>query len=319
MIEAQHIWKWFGPILAVKDVSFTVERGTVLGFLGPNGAGKSTSMRMLTGFLALSGGKVTIGGHDIETDPIAAKTLIGYLPENAPAYPEMTVEAFLRFAAAVRGLRGRTATEAVERAISTCFLERVRYQPIETLSKGYKHRTCFAQAILHDPPVLVLDEPTDGLDPNQKHEVRELIKEMGKTKAIIVSTHILEEVEAICTRAIIIDRGTLVFNGTPAELRARGRASGAVVCRVLATSAGEIVQALTGLEGAGKADVLSDAAGAVTVRLTATGRDNGLAGRVRKVLAGKGWDFDELHTEEGRLEEVFREITSPDTVQEGQA
>lgn len=319
MIEAQHISKWFGPILAVKDVSFIVERGTVLGFLGPNGAGKSTSMRMLTGFLPLSGGKVTIGGHDIETDPIAAKALVGYLPENAPAYPEMSVEAFLRFAATVRGLRGRTATEAVERAIGTCFLERVRYQPIETLSKGYKHRTCFAQAILHDPPVLVLDEPTDGLDPNQKHEVRELIKEMGKTKAIIVSTHILEEVEAICTRVIIIDRGTLVFNGTPADLRARGSAAGAVVCRVLATSASDIVQALTGLEGAGQADVLSDAAGTVTVRLAATGRDNGLAGRVRKVLVSKGLDFDELHTEEGRLEEVFREITSPDTVQEGQA
>jgi ABC-2 type transport system ATP-binding protein len=319
MIEAQHITKWFGPILAVKDVSFSIERGTVLGFLGPNGAGKSTSMRMLTGFLPLSGGKVAIGGHDIETDPIAAKALVGYLPENAPAYPEMTVEAFLRFTAAIRGLRGRAATEAVERAVATCFLERVRYQPIETLSKGYKHRTCFAQAILHDPPVLVLDEPTDGLDPNQKHEVRELIKEMGKTKAIIVSTHILEEVEAICTRVIIIDRGTLVFNGTPAELRARGSTSGAVVCRVLATSASEIVQALTGLDGGGRADVLSDAAGAVTVRIVASARDNGLAGRVRKTLIGKGWDFDELHTEEGRLDEVFREITSPDTVQEGQA
>jgi ABC-2 type transport system ATP-binding protein len=231
----------------------------------------------------------------------------------------MTVEAFLRFAAAIRGLRGRTATQAVERAIATCFLERVRYQPIETLSKGYKHRTCFAQAILHDPPALVLDEPTDGLDPNQKHEVRELIKEMGKTKAIIVSTHILEEVEAICTRVIIIDRGALVFNGTPAELRARSTTAGAVVCRVLAASATEIMQALTGLDGASRAEVLSDAAGAVTVRVAATARGNGLASRVGKALAGKGWDFDELHTEEGRLDEVFREITSPDTVQEGKA
>ncbi len=319
MIEAQHLCKWFGPILAVKDVSFSVERGTVLGFLGPNGAGKSTSMRLLTGFLSLSGGKVTIGGHDIEAEPIAARALIGYLPENAPAYPEMTVEGFLRFAAAMRGLRGRAITEAVERAIATCFLERVRYQPIETLSKGYRHRTCFAQAILHDPPILILDEPTDGLDPNQKHEVRELIKEMGKTKAIIVSTHILEEVEAICTRVIIIDRGTLVFNGTPAELRARSASAGAVVCRVQAASAGELIQALTGLEGAGRAEVVSDTGGAVTVRLASARRDNGLAGRVRKALIERGWEFDELHTEDGRLDEVFREITSPDTVQEVQA
>jgi len=318
MIEAKHISKWFGPILAVNDVSLTVERGDVLGFLGPNGAGKSTTMRMLTGFLPLSAGSVTIGGHDIEAAPIAAKSLVGYLPENAPAYPEMTVEGFLHFAAEVRGLRGRQGTEAVERAINTCFLDRVRYQSIETLSKGYKHRTCFAQAILHDPPVLVLDEPTDGLDPNQKHEVRQLIKEMGKTKAIIVSTHILEEVEALCTRVIIIDRGKLVFNGTPAELKARG-SSGGVTCRVLAVSAAEVVQALTGLDGAERPEVVSEAAGAVTVRLASTARNGGLAGRVRKVLAGKGWDFDELHTEEGRLDEVFREITIPDTAEEGQA
>lgn len=319
MIAAQHISKWFGPILAVDDVSFSVERGDVLGFLGPNGAGKSTSMRMITGFLPLSGGKVTVGGHDIETDPIAAKSLVGYLPENAPAYPEMTVDGFLHFAAEIRGRRGRAATEAVTRAIRTCFLERVRYQSIETLSKGYKHRTCFAQAILHDPPVLVLDEPTDGLDPNQKHEVRQLIKEMGKSKAIIVSTHILEEVDAICSRVIIIDRGRLVFNGTPAELRARGSSSGSVICRVLAVSAPELLQALTGLDGAARPEVVCDASGAVTVRLAATGREAGLAGRVRQVLAGKGWEVDELHTEEGRLDEVFREITIPDTVQEGQS
>ncbi len=318
MIEAKHISKWFGPVLAVNDVSLTVERGDVLGFLGPNGAGKSTTMRMITGFLRLSGGSVSVGGHDIEADPIAAKALIGYLPENAPAYPEMTVTGFLRFGAEIRGLRGRAATEAVERAIETCFLDRVRHQTIDTLSKGYKHRTCFAQAILHDPPVLILDEPTDGLDPNQKHEVRELIREMGRTKAIIVSTHILEEVEALCSRVTIIDRGSLVFNGSPAELKARG-SSGDVICRVQAVAATELVQALTGLEGAAAPEVVADADGAVTLRIAARGRQAGLAGRVRKVLIGKGWDFDELHTEEARLDEVFREITLPDTVQEGQA
>lgn len=318
MIEAKHISKWFGPVLAVNDVSLTVERGDVLGFLGPNGAGKSTTMRMITGFLRLSGGTVSVGGHDIEADPIAAKAMIGYLPENAPAYPEMTVTGFLRFGAEIRGLRGRAATEAVERAIETCFLDRVRHQAIDTLSKGYKHRTCFAQAILHDPPVLILDEPTDGLDPNQKHEVRQLIREMGRTKAIIVSTHILEEVEALCSRVTIIDRGSLVFNGSPAELKARG-SSGDVICRVQAVAAGELVQALTGLEGAAAPEVVADADGAVTLRIAARGRQAGLAGRVRKVLIGKGWDFDELHTEEARLDEVFREITLPDTVQEGQA
>ncbi|NLF17208.1 MAG: ABC transporter ATP-binding protein [Lentisphaerae bacterium] len=318
MIEAKHISKWFGPVLAVNDVSLTVERGDVLGFLGPNGAGKSTTMRMITGFLRLSGGTVSVGGHDIEADPIAAKAMIGYLPENAPAYPEMTVTGFLRFGAEIRGLRGRAATEAVERAIETCFLDRVRHQAIDTLSKGYKHRTCFAQAILHDPPVLILDEPTDGLDPNQKHEVRQLIREMGRTKAIIVSTHILEEVEALCSRVTIIDRGSLVFNGSPAELKARG-SSGDVICRVQAVAAGELVQALTGLEGAAAPEVVADTDGAVTLRIAARGRQAGLAGRVRKVLIGKGWDFDELHTEEARLDEVFREITLPDTVQEGQA
>ena len=319
MIEAKQISKWFGPVLAVNDVSFTVERGEVLGFLGPNGAGKSTTMRMITGFLPLSAGTVSVGGHDIETAPIAAKSLVGYLPENAPAYQEMSVQGFLAFTAEIRGLSGRALAEAVERAIRTCFLERVRYQTIETLSKGYKHRTCFAQAILHDPPVLVLDEPTDGLDPNQKYEVRELIKEMGKTKAIIVSTHILEEVDAICSRAIIIDRGRLVFNGSPADLRARGSSAGSVTCRILAASAQDVMAALTGLDGAKRPEIVSEGADAVTVRLEATSRDGSLARRVQKAVAGKGWAFDELHTEEGRLDEVFREITIPDTVQEGQA
>lgn len=317
MIEAQNIYKWFGPTLAVSDVSFTVERGEVLGFLGPNGAGKSTTMRMLTGYLPLSSGRITIDGHDIEEEPIPAKAVIGYLPENAPAYPEMSVQGFLRFAAEIRGLRGAEATAAVERAIATCFLERVRHQAIDTLSKGYLHRTCFAQAILHDPPVMVFDEPTDGLDPNQKHEMRQLIREMGKSKAIIVSTHILEEVEAICSRVIIIDRGKLVFNGTPAELKARGSSAGAVMCRVLTADAKAVIEALTGLEGAsGAPEILEEAEASVVVRVTS--REAGLAVKVKSAIDAKGWSFDELHTEEGRLDEVFREITIPDTVEEGQ-
>lgn len=320
MIEVRHISKWFGPTLAVDDVSFTVEKGEVLGFLGPNGAGKSTTMRMLTGFLPLSDGTVSIGGKNIEEEPITAKSQIGYLPENAPAYPEMSVEGFLRFAAEIRGLRGSEGTEAVERAIQTCFLERVRYQSVDTLSKGYLHRACFAQAILHDPPVLVLDEPTDGLDPNQKHEMRQLIKEMGKTKAIIVSTHILEEVEAICTRVIIIDRGKLVFNGGPGELKKRSQYAGSVTCRVIGAPAEEVVQALTGLDSGGEPEVVEAGEGRVLIRVRAgDDLDKGLAGKVSSALGGKGWEFDELHTEEGRLDDVFREITIPDTVEEVKA
>ena len=219
MIEATNVTRYFGDKAAVAGVSFSVGKGEVLGFLGPNGAGKSTTMRMITGFLPLSGGRIAIGGCDIAEKPVEAKRLFGYLPENAPAYQDMSVAGFLDFSASIRGLSGKARSEAIARAVKLCHLEKVMHQSIDTLSKGYHHRVCFAQAILHDPPVLILDEPTDGLDPNQKHEMRELIREMGKSKAIIVSTHILEEVEAICTRVIIIDRGELVFNGTPQQLK----------------------------------------------------------------------------------------------------
>src|SRR5580658_5883037 len=214
MIKVENLSKSFGTKVAVNRVTFTVERGEVLGFLGPNGAGKSTTMRMITGFIPPSEGTVSVGGHDIVDDPIGAKRLIGYLPENAPAYTDMTVEGFLGFVAELRGLRGDDKKKAVRRVVEMCFLESVFYQTIDTLSKGYRHRTCFAQSIIHDPDVLVLDEPTDGLDPNQKHEIRQLIRTMGREKAIIFSTHILEEVEAVCSRAIIIDRGQIVANGT---------------------------------------------------------------------------------------------------------
>ena len=203
-----------------------VERGEVLGFLGPNGAGKSTTMRMITGFIPPTEGTVAIGGFDISEDPISAKRLIGYLPENAPAYADMTVHSFLSFAAELRGLRGDDMKKAVHRAVEMCFLESVIYQSVDTLSKGFRHRTCFAQSIIHDPDVLVLDEPTDGLDPNQKHEVRGLIRRMGERKAIIFSTHILEEVEAACSRAIIIDRGQIVANGTPDQLKLKSEEIG---------------------------------------------------------------------------------------------
>jgi ABC-2 type transport system ATP-binding protein len=221
LIEIEGLIKRFGAFTAVDNVSFSVARGEVLGFLGPNGAGKSTTMRMLAGFVTPTAGTARICGHDVQTDSVAARRTLGFLPEGAPTYPEMTVEAFLGFVAAIRGYGGREAQRRVARAVELTTLQGVRLQPVETLSKGFKRRVGLAQALLHDPPVLVLDEPTDGLDPNQKHEVRALIQQMAPEKAIVISTHILEEVEAICTRAIIIARGQVLADATPAELVAR--------------------------------------------------------------------------------------------------
>lgn len=221
MLQVNGLKKSFGPFEAVKGVSFTVDKGEVLGFLGPNGAGKTTTMRMITGFLPPSSGTAVINGHDIVSDPVEAKRQIGYLPENAPSYDSMTVTQFLVFVAEIRGFSGTEKRNRVESAIGKCRLEGVRRQTVDTLSKGYRQRVCFAQAILHDPPILIMDEPTDGLDPNQKHVVREMIRRMAPEKTIIVSTHILEEVDAVCTRAIIISNGTIVANGTPQSLRGK--------------------------------------------------------------------------------------------------
>ena len=222
MIEVKGLVKTYGAKRAVDGVSFAVKRGDILGFLGPNGAGKSTTMKMITGFLRPDAGTATVDGIDVTADPVAVKRKLGYLPESAPAYPEMTVEEFLGFIAEIRGFRTAAAKFAqVDRAIGLTQLASVRKQSIETLSKGFKQRVGFAQALLHDPPALVLDEPTDGLDPNQKNEVRSLIKNMAVEKAVILSTHILEEVDAICTRVIIISQGKVVVDETPTQLRAR--------------------------------------------------------------------------------------------------
>ncbi|MFC5051561.1 ABC transporter ATP-binding protein [Rubritalea spongiae] len=221
MIEVTNLTKKFGSKYAVHDLSFTVEKGEVLGFLGPNGAGKSTTMRMITGFIPVGRGSIRVCGLDVEKEPERVKDKIGYLPESAPLYPEMSVTSFLGFCASARGMRGKARKEAIERVIETCFLQKVAHQTIDTLSKGFRHRTCLAQSLLHDPEVLVLDEPTDGLDPNQKHEVRNLIRDLGKEKSILFSTHILEEVDAACSRVVIVDQGKIVENGTPAELRTK--------------------------------------------------------------------------------------------------
>ncbi len=220
-VEISHLRKDFGRFTAVADLSFTVKQGEVLGFLGPNGAGKSTTMKMITGFLTPTAGTAKICGFDILSQPIEAKKKIGYLPEGAPAYPDMNPEDFLNFIAEIRGLRGNIKRKRVREVIEKVNLGNVAHQSIDTLSKGYKRRVGLAQAILHDPDVLILDEPTDGLDPNQKHEVRTLIKNMAKEKVIILSTHILEEVDAVCTRAIIIANGKIVADGTPEQLEAK--------------------------------------------------------------------------------------------------
>ena len=217
-IEAKGLIMHFGDIQAVCGIDLEVRAGEVLGFLGPNGAGKSTTMRKITGFLDPTSGSVSINGLDISEFSLEAKKEIGYLPEGAPVYPDMTVKEFLLFIAESRGYRGAEARSRIESVVEKVNLENVVYQSIETLSKGFKRRVGLAQALVHDPPVLILDEPTDGLDPNQKHEVRELIRSMSGEKSIVLSTHILEEVEAVCTRAVVINKGLVVFDGTPHEL-----------------------------------------------------------------------------------------------------
>jgi len=312
MIKAEALTKVFGEHSAVDNVSFHVKTGEVLGFLGPNGAGKSTTMRMLTGYLPPTSGTVTINGFNMEENPILARASIGYLPENAPLYTDMDVYSFLDFTAGIRGLHGETKRRALDNAVETCQLGKVLNQSIDTLSKGYRHRTCFAQAILCDPKVLVLDEPTDGLDPNQKHQMRQLIAEMGRNKAIIVSTHILEEVEAICTRVAIIDKGHMVFNGAPSQLRAKAPEAGAVVVRCSLT--------LEQLKQAASADscigqIRQQGEGAFMFMPEDENAKEGLLDRVRRLFAANDWDFSEIYVEKGRLDEVFRIITTNETAE----
>jgi ABC-2 type transport system ATP-binding protein len=313
MISVNDLKKNFGTKAAVDGVSFRVDRGEILGFLGPNGAGKSTTMRILTGFIPPTSGSAKVGEFDVEDQPVHAKRLTGYLPENAPCYSDMTVSGFLKFCGEARGLRAAKLKDAVDRAVATCFLEPVVHQSIDTLSKGYRHRTCLAQSILHDPPVLVLDEPTDGLDPNQKHEVRSLIRRMGKDKAIIFSTHILEEVEAVCTRAIIIDRGRIVANGTPDELKGRAAGAGTIVLRAADRGGAALRPFLDKLEGCSAVEVLEEQPAVLRLRPKDAATASALAARVHDLAVRHKWKLIELRIEEGRLDDVFRSITLPDT------
>jgi ABC-2 type transport system ATP-binding protein len=306
VIRIENLVKTFGSKRAVDGISFNVERGEVLGFLGPNGAGKSTTMRMITGFMPPTEGRVTVGGHDVVQSPLQAKRLIGYLPENAASYPDMTVKGFLEFAAELRGLDRSKRKQAVSRVVELCFLGSVLRQSIDTLSKGYKHRTCLAQALIHDPDVLIMDEPTNGLDPNQKHEVRNLIRELGAKKAIVFSTHILEEVDAACTRAIIIDRGKIVANGTPDELRSMSRLAGAVTFSAHGVSEEK-------LASLGRVERLN---GAWRIYPHDKSKAPELAQAVVELVAREGWKVDGMYSERGELDEVFRRITLPDTVKQ---
>ncbi|MFM9940242.1 MAG: ABC transporter ATP-binding protein [Hyphomicrobiaceae bacterium] len=317
LVEADRLRKTFGAITAVDDISLSVKKGEVLGFLGPNGAGKSTTMKMLTGFLEPDVGAARICGHLMAERPREAKAAIGYLPEGAPAYGDMTPKSFLGFIADIRGLGPDRRAKRISAAIERTALEGVLDQRIETLSKGFKRRVGLAQAILHDPPVLIMDEPTDGLDPNQKHLVRQLIAEMSRDKAIIVSTHILEEVEAVCTRAVVIDRGRIVADGTAEDLQARLPYHNAVAIRVAAGDADAVAVALRTLPNVDKIDrVGTPTVGSVQLRVTpkAAARAT-IAAEVAGLIRDKSLPVAELFVERGKLDDIFRRITT----QEGQA
>jgi ABC-2 type transport system ATP-binding protein len=314
MIEIEGLTKRFGGMTAVAGLSLSVGKGDVLGFLGPNGAGKSTTMKMVTGYLAPDAGTAKICGHDIERDGIAARRMIGYLPEGAPAYADMTAGEFLSFIADVRGLYGLAAKNRIKDVVELTELKSVLQQRIESLSKGFKRRVGLAQAILHDPPVLIMDEPTDGLDPNQKHGVRRLIRAMAPEKAIIVSTHILEEVEAICTRAVIIDKGRIVADGTPSELLMRSRYHNAVTLVLPQSEAASASAKLKALPNAGGIEEVAQDGG--LSRLTIFPRRGALLIEdVSRVAQSEQWAVKELYAEPGRMDEVFRAITTPDSAE----
>jgi ABC-2 type transport system ATP-binding protein len=307
MIKTEHLSKRYDSLVAVDDVTFQVAPGEVLGFLGPNGAGKTTTMRMLAGFITPTGGKASICGHDIATEPMAAKASLGYLPEGAPSYGEMSVRSFLEFIADLRHLDGDLRRKRMDYVIGRLQLARVLGQTIETLSKGFRRRVGLAQAIIHDPPVLILDEPTDGLDPNQKHEVRSLINEMARDKIIVISTHILEEVDAVCSRAIIIARGKIVADDTPQGLEAKSRYYNAVTLQLEKADQLEAARAaVAALPSVADVEVsVRDA------RLTALPRAGAtILTSVSELATRQGLKLKELHLESGRLDEVFRTITA---------
>ena len=309
MIVVDALSKQFGQFQAVDEISFEVQRGEVVGFLGPNGAGKSTTMKMLTCYLPPTSGNAEVNGFSINSQRLQVQEQIGYLPESAPSYNEMQVEEFLSFIGEVRGYTGSELRRRVGRVLELTSLQEARKQIIDTLSKGFRQRTCLAQALIHDPPVLILDEPTDGLDPNQKHEVRELIRRMSEERTILVSTHILEEVEAVCTRALIISEGRLVGLGTPDELLSQSIYRNAITLSVSGVNAESLLEDLNGLEQVYSVERLEDMPnGAITVRVFPKDRES-ISSELEKFLKKKKMSIEQFFVERGRLDEVFRKLT----------
>ena len=309
MIVVDALSKQFGQFQAVNEISFEVQRGEIVGFLGPNGAGKSTTMKMLTCYLPPTSGNAEVNGFSINSQRLQVQEQIGYLPESAPSYNEMQVEEFLSFIGEVRGYTGSELRRRVGRVLELTSLQEARKQIIDTLSKGFRQRTCLAQALIHDPPVLILDEPTDGLDPNQKHEVRELIRRMSEERTILVSTHILEEVEAVCTRALIISEGRLVGLGTPDELLSQSIYRNAITLSVSGVIAETLLEDLNGLEQVYSVERLEDMPnGAITVRVFPKDRES-ISSELEKFLKKKKMSIEQFFVERGRLDEVFRKLT----------
>jgi len=310
MLEIDNISKYFGKKKAVSNLSFKVQKGDILGFIGPNGAGKSTTMRIITGFIPATSGTVSVAGHDIENAPKAAKQHIGYLPENAPLYYTKTVSEFLTFIAEIRGFSGKEKKRKVSEVIERCFLEPVTNQVIDTLSKGYRHRTCFAQAILHDPDILILDEPTDGLDPNQKREMRNLIKSMGQNKAIILSTHILEEIEAVTNRVLLIADGQKVYEGTPKNLKLNSLYAGSIIFSVSNAEEDDLNAYLISLKEVREFDFLSKIESDYVLRITHSAKKTEqLTSELLQKAVSSSWQVKEIKIDSGELESIFADLT----------
>lgn len=309
MIKVDNLKKQYGEIKALDGVSFEIKRGEVLGFLGPNGAGKTTTMKILTGFIAPTSGEVKIDNLDLINDSIKIREKIGYLPESVPLYPEMKVYEYLKFIGELRGLTGSKLTSRIKEMVKSCGLEKVLRQNISELSKGYKQRTALAQAIVHDPEILILDEPTSGLDPNQIAEIRDLIKKLGEKKTVILCTHILQEVEAVCNRVIIINEGKIVASGTPAELSAQTKEKVYLICQIQGGGPEEIKKALGSIEGVNSVILLSkQPAGGHGYKLEVA-HGNPREAIFKKVVENH-WELLGLAQEEVKLEDVFRKLTS---------
>ena len=314
MITLKNVTKKFGSLTAVSDISFDIKQGEILGFLGPNAAGKSTTMRMITGFIPPSHGKITVSGYDVQNNLQKVKSLIGYLPETSPAYKDMTPYSFLKFAASIRGIRHKALKAALDKVITLCNLESVLFQSIDTLSKGFFQRVCLAQAIIHDPPILILDEPTDGLDPNQKHQTRELIKHMRRDKTIIISTHILEEINACCSRVIIISKGKLVADDTPSGLMQRSGTANTLLLEISGfKSTDRTKELLNSLPYLSEASVLYEEKDIIKFRLSLDEASNItlLTAEITKLIQKENWKINDITIDKGNLGEVFRKITQP--------